>query len=170
MTEKIGRLAKDVVVCGRFHIRGCHSEDRYADVAIFGSDKPDAEDMLGLMMPVSKDIERLLKNRDNLDPVDQERVREHMERCQHEGYLGMLAHDLEKSFDLDLENWKQGYAYRFDKVNNKHVRVMILVPPDADVWLLRMVIRTLRDFKKNGGFQNFDATPKHGPHAYRKRT
>lgn len=163
MTEKIGRLTKNVLVCGRFHFRGCHNDDIFADIVILDGK------LLGLLMPVSRDIDKLLQRIDSLDPVDQERVDEHIQRCEREGYVGVLGKLMSNTFGADLDEWKQGYAYQFDQKNNKHQRVLLLVPPDDHEWLLRHMVHNLEEHTRTGGFDHFDAAPKHGPHAFRKR-
>lgn len=167
MIDKIGRLPSKVLVCGRFHIHGCHSDDIVADVAILGGEE------LGMLMPVSNEIERMLKRRDNLDPTDKERVLAHINRCKDEGYIGVLAQLMENTFQEDLSSWRYGFSYKFDTKNNKHVRSLVMMLPDPpephDDWMLRRMICHLEDYHRNGGFDHFDVAPKHGPNAFTRR-
>jgi len=163
MTDKIGRLTQNVRVCGRFHLTGCHSDDLFADIVVLDGE------LLGLMMPTSDRIDRLLHNIACLDPVDKERVDEQIKRCEREGYVGLLGKLMANTFGADLDDWKQGYAYQFDQKNNKHQRVLLLIPPDDHEWLLRHMVHNLEEYTKQGGFDHFDAAPKHGPNAFRKR-
>lgn len=163
--KKVPSLSKDTVKVGRINFYGVPDQDIVADIIVV------ERKYVGVMLPVSKDIERLLNNKDSCDPTDLDRIEAHAKRAVDEEYIAFFARTLENDFKEEIiDNWRQVYGYRYVPKEKRHVRIVLLYPPTSDdLPTLHHIAKTIEDHFKEHGPLMFDVAPSYGANAFRVR-